>query len=373
MLVEHGAGKVSGPLTAHPGACGEGIKGMGTGSSQHGLVGGGASHHGRAPADPSTRRSPLRPWGAHAGAGESVRGTEQPRETGLDLPMAKDWNIAITEKNEAPVELSRVELKTLKNLVLPQGDRELVMHRKEKRLGWRLNHFPGQPVPTPDNPFSEVKFPNIQSKPPRVQLEAISSHPITCYLGEETDTHLSTTSFQGPVSSYCNPGPKKCPVLGQSKGNRLLTCPYPVTKVQGRSNKGSDRKDIQTNLSKLFHSEHQDERQTASEVELQKAEQGKLEDHCILKVRTAKPDESSHQSCWQLLQQFWQPNVEPASSAKKSSQEDSYSPIYRCWKKRIPELGVCAPMLAKHTLGVATHVLTFTAEKQNENRRAIVL
>ena len=49
---------------------------------------------------------------------------------------------------------------------------------------------------------------------------------------------------------------------------------------------------------------------------------------------------------------------------KKSSQEDSYSPIYRCWKKRIPEL-------AKHTLGVATHVLAFAAEKQNENRRAV--
>ncbi|KAK4821205.1 hypothetical protein QYF61_015773 [Mycteria americana] len=62
--------------------------------------------------------------------------------------------------------------------------------------GWRLNHLPGQPVPMLDNPFSEEKFPNIQSKPPLVQLEAISSCPITCYLGEETDPHLSTTSFQ---------------------------------------------------------------------------------------------------------------------------------------------------------------------------------
>ncbi|KAK4818581.1 hypothetical protein QYF61_015381 [Mycteria americana] len=67
--------------------------------------------------------------------------------------------------------------------------------------GWRLNHFPGQPVPMLDNPFSEVKFPNIQSKPPLVQLEAISSCPITCYLGEETDPHLSTTSFQVAVES----------------------------------------------------------------------------------------------------------------------------------------------------------------------------
>ncbi|KAK4829966.1 hypothetical protein QYF61_008097 [Mycteria americana] len=67
--------------------------------------------------------------------------------------------------------------------------------------GWRLNHFPGQPVPMLDNPFSEEKFPNIQSKPPLAQLEAISSRPITCYLGEETDPHLSTTSFQVAVES----------------------------------------------------------------------------------------------------------------------------------------------------------------------------
>ncbi|KAK4815884.1 hypothetical protein QYF61_009935, partial [Mycteria americana] len=67
--------------------------------------------------------------------------------------------------------------------------------------GWRLNHFPGQPVPMLDNPFSEEKFPNIQSKPPLAQLEAISSCPITCYLGEETDPHLSTTSFQVAVES----------------------------------------------------------------------------------------------------------------------------------------------------------------------------
>ncbi|KAK4817045.1 hypothetical protein QYF61_026353 [Mycteria americana] len=67
--------------------------------------------------------------------------------------------------------------------------------------GWRLNHFPGQPVPMLHNPFSEVKFPNIRSKPPLAQLEAISSCPITCYLGEETDPHLSTTSCQAVVES----------------------------------------------------------------------------------------------------------------------------------------------------------------------------
>ncbi|KAK4815607.1 hypothetical protein QYF61_004822 [Mycteria americana] len=55
-----------------------------------------------------------------------------------------------------------------------------------------------------DNPFREEIFPDIQSKPPLAQLEAISSRPITCYLGEETDPHLSTTSFQwGPHREKC--------------------------------------------------------------------------------------------------------------------------------------------------------------------------
>ncbi|KAK4818284.1 hypothetical protein QYF61_010426 [Mycteria americana] len=71
--------------------------------------------------------------------------------------------------------------------------------------GWRLNHFPGQSVPMLDNPLGEEKFPNIQSKPPLAQLEAISSRPITCYLGEETDPHLSTTSFQAKQSQLPQP------------------------------------------------------------------------------------------------------------------------------------------------------------------------
>ncbi|KAK4810530.1 LOW QUALITY PROTEIN: hypothetical protein QYF61_004493 [Mycteria americana] len=87
------------------------------------------------------------------------------------------------------------------NLTLPRPP----LHHVPKHLiqtsfkylqGWRLNHFPGQPVPMLDNPFSEEKFPNIQFKPPLAKLETISSCPITCYLGEETDPHLSTTSFQ---------------------------------------------------------------------------------------------------------------------------------------------------------------------------------
>ncbi|KAK4815135.1 hypothetical protein QYF61_017576 [Mycteria americana] len=96
------------------------------------------------------------------------------------------------------------------NLTLPKPP----LHHVSKHLiqtsfkylqGWRLNHFPGQPVPMLDNPLGEEKFPNIQSKPPLAQLEAISSCPITCYLGEETDPHLSTTSFQAKQSQLPQP------------------------------------------------------------------------------------------------------------------------------------------------------------------------
>jgi len=51
----------------------------------------------------------------------------------------------------------------------------------------------------PDHSFSKEIFLNIQTKPPLTQLEAISSHPITGYLGEETNTRLITTSLQVAV------------------------------------------------------------------------------------------------------------------------------------------------------------------------------
>ncbi|TRZ18534.1 hypothetical protein HGM15179_008589 [Zosterops borbonicus] len=43
--------------------------------------------------------------------------------------------------------------------------------------------------------------PNIQYKPLLKQLQAIISCPITCYLGEQSDPHLATTSFQVAVES----------------------------------------------------------------------------------------------------------------------------------------------------------------------------
>ena len=67
--------------------------------------------------------------------------------------------------------------------------------------GWGLHHCPGQPVPMSDHSFSKEIFPNIQSKPPLMQLEAIASRPVASYLGKETNTRLTTPSFQVAVGS----------------------------------------------------------------------------------------------------------------------------------------------------------------------------
>ena len=45
-----------------------------------------------------------------------------------------------------------------------------------------------------DNFLGGEIFPNILSKPPLLQLKAISLCSTACYLEEETDTHLTTTS-----------------------------------------------------------------------------------------------------------------------------------------------------------------------------------
>lgn len=50
-----------------------------------------------------------------------------------------------------------------------------------------------------ENLFHEEIFPSTQPKPPLAQLEAISSCPTTCYLGEEIDPHKVPTCFQGVV------------------------------------------------------------------------------------------------------------------------------------------------------------------------------
>jgi len=54
----------------------------------------------------------------------------------------------------------------------------------------------------PDHSFSKDFFPNIQSKPPLMKLEAIASRLIVSYLGEETNSHLATSSFQVAVEGH---------------------------------------------------------------------------------------------------------------------------------------------------------------------------
>ena len=56
----------------------------------------------------------------------------------------------------------------------------------------------------PEYSFCEEFFPNIQSKPPLMQLEAISSHPIASYLGEATNTRLKV-HLQQPFATDLEP------------------------------------------------------------------------------------------------------------------------------------------------------------------------
>ena len=51
----------------------------------------------------------------------------------------------------------------------------------------------------PDHSSSEEIFPNTPSKPPLMPPEAIASHPITSYLGEETNTR------EGEATLSCSP------------------------------------------------------------------------------------------------------------------------------------------------------------------------
>ena len=47
-----------------------------------------------------------------------------------------------------------------------------------------------------NNPFCIEAFPDIHPKPLLVQLEAISSHPVTCHQCEETNPALAVSTFQ---------------------------------------------------------------------------------------------------------------------------------------------------------------------------------
>jgi len=60
----------------------------------------------------------------------------------------------------------------------------------------------------PDHSFNKEICPNTKFKPPLMQLEAIFSRPITSYFGEETNSCLTTTSFQVIVESMMEEGIK---------------------------------------------------------------------------------------------------------------------------------------------------------------------
>lgn len=51
------------------------------------------------------------------------------------------------------------------------------------------------------NPFHDQFFPNSQSKPLLVPLEADSFCLVTCHLEEEADPQLTTASFQAIAES----------------------------------------------------------------------------------------------------------------------------------------------------------------------------
>ena len=60
----------------------------------------------------------------------------------------------------------------------------------------------------PSQSFRGLILPRIQSEAPMVQIEAITSHPITSYLGKEANLQLITASFQVIVeSSKVSPEP----------------------------------------------------------------------------------------------------------------------------------------------------------------------
>ena len=53
----------------------------------------------------------------------------------------------------------------------------------------------------PHHSSGEEIFPNMQPESPMAQLEAIPSCPITSYMEEEADPHLSTTFLQAAITS----------------------------------------------------------------------------------------------------------------------------------------------------------------------------
>ncbi|KAK4820011.1 hypothetical protein QYF61_017390 [Mycteria americana] len=95
-----------------------------------------------------------------------------------------------------------------------------------------------------NNPFSDEILPNIQCKPPLTQLEAISSCPIACYLGEETDTHLATASFQAVVESNktcsLDPSPALLLFFGHNPAPQCREGPKTEHSIKGAASPGDN-------------------------------------------------------------------------------------------------------------------------------------
>lgn len=53
-----------------------------------------------------------------------------------------------------------------------------------------------------DHSFRAKYFSNIQPELSLAEIESTTSHYLASYLGEKTDLHLATTSFQVAVESY---------------------------------------------------------------------------------------------------------------------------------------------------------------------------
>jgi len=71
------------------------------------------------------------------------------------------------------------------------------LHIFEPPQGWGLYHHPGQPGPVPDCSSSKEIFPNIESKPPLTQLEAITSRPILFSISAGSGEHAGGGETHG--------------------------------------------------------------------------------------------------------------------------------------------------------------------------------
>lgn len=61
----------------------------------------------------------------------------------------------------------------------------MIWDGRDLKAHLELHHFPGHPVPDPDDSFGEEVFPHVQPQSPLVQLQAIPSGSIASYMGEE--------------------------------------------------------------------------------------------------------------------------------------------------------------------------------------------